>query len=161
MQPALFEKVCPRLLRPLESEGRTLRPCLIHGSLEDGNIAVRAKTGQPIIFDASALWAHNEYELHIWRGTRYKIGRTFMKEYFHHFPISPPEEDWYDRNLLYSLVADLHSSTHFKQTERFRELLIQSMTELVTKYHDGYEGYAKRKGIAAMSEQNGSRVETA
>ncbi len=56
MLPALCEKVCPRLLRPLETEGRTLRPCLVHGDLWDGNVAVHAKTDKPIIFDASALW---------------------------------------------------------------------------------------------------------
>jgi fructosamine-3-kinase len=145
MQPALYEKVCPRLLRPLETEGRTLRPCLVHGDLWDGNTAVRARTGQPVIFDASALWAHNEYELHIWRGGRYKMGKTFVREYFNHFPISPPEDDWQDRNLLYSLVADLHSSTLFKHTEKFRDLVIQSMRELVEKFPNGYEGPAKRK----------------
>ena len=145
LQPALFEKVCPRLLRPLETEGRTLRPCLVHGGLEDGNIAVHARTGQPVIFDASALWAHNEYELHIWRGSRYKMGKSFVREYFNHFPISPPEDDWQDRNLLYSLEADLHSSTLFKHTQKFRDLLIHSMIELIDKFPNGYEGPAKRK----------------
>ena len=145
MKPALFEKVCPRLLRPLESEGRTLRPCLVHGDLWDGNIGVHAKTGQAVIFDASALWAHNEYELHIWRGARYRIGKTFIKEYFYHFPISPPEGDYRDRNHLYSLMADLHSSTLFKHTKKFRELLINSMRELVEKFPRGYEGSAKLK----------------
>ena len=145
MQPALYEKVCPRLLRPLETEGRTLRPCLVHGDLWDGNTAVYARTGLPVIFDASALWAHNEYELHIWRGGRYKMGKTFVREYFNHFPISPPEDDWQDRNLLYSLVADLHSSALFKHTEKFRDLAIQSMRELVEKFPNGYEGTAKRK----------------
>ena len=90
MQPALFEKVCPRLLRPLETESRSIRPCLVHGDLWDGNIAVHSKTGQPIIFDASSLWAHNEYELHIWKGARYRMGKTFFREYFRNLPISPP-----------------------------------------------------------------------
>jgi hypothetical protein len=81
-----------------------------------------------------------------------------MKEYFHHFPISPPENDWYDRYLLYSLMADLHSSTHFKHTERFRELLIQSMRELVQKYPKGYEGFAKRKDLAGHRERSSSPV---
>ncbi|KAI9695528.1 MAG: hypothetical protein M1820_008541 [Bogoriella megaspora] len=145
MLPDLFEKVCPRLLRPLETEGRNLRPCLIHGDLWDGNVAVHAKTGRPYIFDASAFWAHNEYELHIWKGTRYRIRKTFVKEYFNHFPISPPKDDWEDRHLLYSLRADLHSSILFKQTEKFRQLLIQSLRQLVDKFPNGYEGPAARK----------------
>lgn len=33
----LFEKVIPRLLRPLESHGRSVRPALLHGDLWHGN----------------------------------------------------------------------------------------------------------------------------
>jgi protein-ribulosamine 3-kinase len=33
----LFEKVIPRLLRPLETGGRTLKPCFVHGDLWYGN----------------------------------------------------------------------------------------------------------------------------
>ena len=33
----LFEKVIPRLLRPLESDGRVLKPCFVHGDLWHGN----------------------------------------------------------------------------------------------------------------------------
>ena len=58
--PALYEKVVPRLLRPMETEGRELKPCLIHGDLWDGNVAVNATSKSPLIFDASAFWAHNE-----------------------------------------------------------------------------------------------------
>lgn len=156
MRPVILEKVCPRLLRPLETEGRSIRPCLVHGDLWDGNIAVHAKTGKPVIFDASALWAHNEYELHIWRGTRYRIGRTFMREYFYHFPRSPPEDDYNDRNLLYSLVADLHSSALFPRSPRFRNLLVISMRKLVDRFQAGYTGTAKRKDIAEANEQTES-----
>ena len=31
--PILFDKVIPRLLRPLESEGRSVKPSLVHGDL--------------------------------------------------------------------------------------------------------------------------------
>jgi protein-ribulosamine 3-kinase len=33
----LFEKVIPRLLRPLETGGRKLKPCFVHGDLWYGN----------------------------------------------------------------------------------------------------------------------------
>ncbi|KAI9676501.1 MAG: hypothetical protein M1817_000659 [Caeruleum heppii] len=33
----LFEKVIPRLLRPLETGGRVLKPCFVHGDLWNGN----------------------------------------------------------------------------------------------------------------------------
>ncbi|EOO04134.1 hypothetical protein UCRPA7_387 [Phaeoacremonium minimum UCRPA7] len=33
LSQALFERVIPRLLRPLESDGRTVKPSLVHGDL--------------------------------------------------------------------------------------------------------------------------------
>ena len=40
-----------------------------------------------------------------WRAPRYRLGRPYMKEYHKHIPISLPEEDWDDRNLLYALYV--------------------------------------------------------
>ena len=37
LQAPLFEKVIPRLLRPLETGGRTLKPSFVHGDLWYGN----------------------------------------------------------------------------------------------------------------------------
>lgn len=37
----------PRLVGALESEGRSVKPTLIHGNLWDGNMGVDAKTGDP------------------------------------------------------------------------------------------------------------------
>ena len=59
---ALFDKVIPRLLRPLETGGREIKPCLIHSDLWPGNVKPDAKTDEPIIFDSSAYWGHNECE---------------------------------------------------------------------------------------------------
>ena len=56
----LFNKVIPRLLRPLETKGRKITPSLRHGDLWYGNAGTRADTGEPIIFDAAAGYAHNE-----------------------------------------------------------------------------------------------------
>jgi fructosamine-3-kinase len=148
--PDLFEKVCPRLLRPLETNGNNLQPSLIHGDLWDGNISVSANTGRPYIFDPAALWAHNEYDLHTWRGSRFKVA-AFTEEYFRQFLPSPPEEDVDDRNLLYSLIADLHDSILFKHTEQFRCLLIQTLRTLVEKFPNGYEGPAARKGSESVN----------
>lgn len=58
--PLLFEKVIPRLLRPLETGGNSIKPVLIHGDLWYGNCCTDSNTDRPIVFDACSFWAHNE-----------------------------------------------------------------------------------------------------
>lgn len=59
--PTLFEKVIPRLLRPLESNGRRIKPSLVHGDLWCGNTGIVDKsTGEGIVYDPASFWAHNE-----------------------------------------------------------------------------------------------------
>lgn len=60
LYPRLFGQVIPRLLRPLATGGRPIKPVLIHGDLWYGNMATNANTGNPVSFDPSVLWAHNE-----------------------------------------------------------------------------------------------------
>jgi protein-ribulosamine 3-kinase len=57
---ALYEKVIPRLLRPLETGGRRIQPRLCHGDLWDGNCSTDTSNDNPLIFDALAVYAHNE-----------------------------------------------------------------------------------------------------
>ncbi|EFX06060.1 hypothetical protein CMQ_4129 [Grosmannia clavigera kw1407] len=66
-------KIVPRLLRPLETEGRKLTPALVHGDIWDGNASVDVQTGLPLIFDATPMYAHNE---------------SYIDEYVKHYPIS-------------------------------------------------------------------------
>ncbi|KAL8688516.1 MAG: hypothetical protein Q9218_005592 [Villophora microphyllina] len=62
-----FEKivatVIPRLLEPLQAEGRVLKPSLVHGDLWEENVAINLATGDLVVFDASVFYAYNEYEL--------------------------------------------------------------------------------------------------
>ena len=58
--PILFEKVVPRLLHPLDSEGRSVKPSLVHGDLWFANTGIDVKTGQSLIFDACSFCVHNE-----------------------------------------------------------------------------------------------------
>jgi protein-ribulosamine 3-kinase len=60
LSKAMIEKVIPRLLRPLESGGRRIKPCIIHGDLWSGNATMDADSDEPMIFDAWAFWGHNE-----------------------------------------------------------------------------------------------------
>jgi len=122
------EKVIPRLLEPLQSEGRSIKPCLVHGDLWDENTATDPDTGEPFIFDAGSFYAHNEYEIGNWRAPRHRLSNNdYVENYKRNFPASEPgenppakharvqlkanfifaEDEWDDRNLLYSLRFDL------------------------------------------------------
>lgn len=100
----LFEKVMPRLLRPLETGGRQIQPRLIHGDLWSGSTSTNIDTNTPVVDDGACLYAHNKswYLIHLllmcknneanqrsvpleiaaWPPIRHKIGRHYMKAYF-------------------------------------------------------------------------------
>lgn len=61
---ATLEKVVPRLLRPLETGGRSIQPRLIHGDIWDGNVSTDLETNTPVIFDATSIYGHNERKWH-------------------------------------------------------------------------------------------------
>jgi len=64
LRALIVEKAIPRLLRPLETEGRSISACLMHGDLWDGNTGVDRNTGKPVIFDACSSYAHHECKYH-------------------------------------------------------------------------------------------------
>ena len=57
---AFIQKVVARLLRPLQTGGRNIKPTLCHGDLWDGNVQIDVNTRQPIMFDSCAFYGHNE-----------------------------------------------------------------------------------------------------
>lgn len=57
---AVVQKVIPRLMRPLETGGRSIKPSLVHGNLYAGNVSVDEEALEPIVYDATCLYAHNE-----------------------------------------------------------------------------------------------------
>lgn len=87
----LFERVIPRLLDPLQSEGRSIKPCLVHGDVWDENCADDMETGEPFAFDAGSFYAHNEYETGFWRPPRFRLSaKRYARAYKKHFPMSEP-----------------------------------------------------------------------
>ncbi|OAG39946.1 hypothetical protein AYO21_05819 [Fonsecaea monophora] len=98
-----LELVVPRLLRPLETGGRKVTPCLIHTDLWPGNCMPDADTDQVVLFDSCAMWGHHEADLGSWRAPRYRMGRPFIKEYQKKMGMDFPVNDWDDRNLLYAM----------------------------------------------------------
>jgi fructosamine-3-kinase len=94
-------KVVPRLLRPLQTGGRNIKPSLCHGDLWDGNIQIDKNTGQPLIFDPCPFYGHAEMDLQCMRSERYKVGSNFVRLYERF--ASEPRADFDDRNALYAM----------------------------------------------------------
>lgn len=107
----IMTKIIPRLLRPLQTEGRTLTPRLVHGDLWDGNASIDVSTGSPKIFDGVCFYAHNEYEMAPWWAPRHKMTDEYIAEYIKHFPVTEPAEDFKYRGLLYRLYAPESSTS--------------------------------------------------
>ena len=108
----LISHIVPQVLGPLESEGRVVKPCLIHGDLWDGNIGTDFETGEIYVFDASVHYAHNEMEIAMWRGKVNKVvsSKVYLNNYLSRMGISEPVEQFDDRNRTYSVYHTLHAS---------------------------------------------------
>ncbi|KAM0795981.1 Fructosamine kinase-domain-containing protein [Usnea florida] len=142
----ILAKVVPRLLRPLETGGRIIKPRLVHGDIWDGNVSTDLNSNTPVIFDATCIYAHNEIELAPLRPIRHRMGKQYVKAYFDHFQKSNPEEDQDDRNALYCLRWDMNCSTLYPGNLRYRKLSTDVMRYFVNKFPEGYEGWARARG---------------
>lgn len=90
----VFIKVIPRLVGALEN-GRTIKPCLIHGDLWEGNIGTSISTGEIVLFDAASYYAHHEMEIADWRCHYNKIhDEIYTKTYLKYHEPSEPKEEW-------------------------------------------------------------------
>ena len=65
IHPIMLSKVIPRLLRPLETNGNSIKPSLVHGDLWCGNAAIDISSDQPLVFDPSSFYAHNECKINL------------------------------------------------------------------------------------------------
>ncbi|KAL8949289.1 MAG: hypothetical protein Q9222_004595 [Ikaeria aurantiellina] len=103
LESRVFSHVIPRLLGALESDdGRsTIKPCLIHGDLWEGNTGTESDTGNIYTFDAASFYAHNEMEIGDWRCFYNNISKeAYTRTYLKYFPESEPKEEWDDRNRI-------------------------------------------------------------
>ncbi|KAH7031249.1 Fructosamine kinase-domain-containing protein [Microdochium trichocladiopsis] len=126
-----FNRVVPRLLRPLEAN---ISPVLIHGDLWHGNAGVDSSTDQAVIFDAASFWAHNEYELAVWRQPWNQISNGHRLCYHRYFPQSEPAGEYDDRNLLYSTRVNILDSILYKDDPSYRTSYMFAMRGLVDKF---------------------------
>ncbi|KAG8157447.1 hypothetical protein KVR01_012831 [Diaporthe batatas] len=126
-----LNKVLPRYLRPLESEGRSIQPCLCHTNMWPGNVKSRLDNDALITFDANAVWGHNEFELGVHNNPRYPLGKRYTDEYFKHVPISDPVEDVEQRGLIYLIRNQVCLASLYPDEQNLRDTYIQSMRLLV------------------------------
>jgi hypothetical protein len=123
LRKGLFTKVIPRLLRPLETEGKTVTPTLVHGDMWDGNVGVDTTTRRPLIFDATPLYAHHECEYPVsapstltlgltaqladelgpWWPTRHRVARDYVTAYRTLHDKNHSDQDFESRVALYAM----------------------------------------------------------
>ncbi|KAJ9160626.1 hypothetical protein NKR19_g3084 [Coniochaeta hoffmannii] len=127
--------VIPRLLEPLQADGRVLKPSLVHGDLWEGNVGTSAGTGNPVVYDASAFYGHHEYELGMWRRDAIAFDRPYFEHYLVRLPPSEPVDEWDDRNRLYSIKFNLaHSVGWMGESDGTRKLILDDVQYLNNKY---------------------------
>lgn len=87
----VLEKVVPRLFLPLQSDGRVLKPSLVHEDCWDVNTAMDMKTGEAFSFDVCSFYGYNEYDTENWRAPRHRLSnKAYINNYTLHHPISDP-----------------------------------------------------------------------
>ena len=124
LESRIISHVIPRLLGALESEGRSIKPCLIHGDLWEGNTGTTCDTGNIYIFDAASFYAHNEMEIGNWRCFYNNIHKeVYTQTYLKNYAESEPMEEWDDRNRMYSIYYNiLYSVNHGSQGTAIRQM---------------------------------------
>ncbi|KAI2620243.1 fructosamine kinase [Hypomontagnella submonticulosa] len=125
--------VVPRLIGDDHVKG--VYPVIVHGDLWSGNHGrgrIAGKGGvEEVVFDASAVYGHSEYELGIMRMFG-GFGSSFWKEYESLVPKAEPKEEWDDRVALYELYHHLNHWAIFGGGYRSGAMSI--MRKLNTKY---------------------------
>ncbi|KAI1183963.1 Fructosamine kinase-domain-containing protein [Nemania serpens] len=118
-----IDKIVPRLLGPLEEDGRSVRPCLIHGDLWEGNIGTDSRTGDIYIFDSCSYYAHHEMAIEMWRVDHHKMkAEKYQNAYFKLFKSDEPMGEWEDRNCLYAIKERIMYSAHIPGSKRALKL---------------------------------------
>ncbi|KAI1078787.1 Fructosamine/Ketosamine-3-kinase [Whalleya microplaca] len=129
-----LENLIPRLLDPLTANGRSIKPCLIHGDLWESNIGTDTLTSKLYIFDACAYYAHHEKEIGIWRCEHHEMkDQKYRNEYFKHFGPSEPLGEVDDRNRPYPVETLFINSAHFPGAKT-RQIAVDELKYLIDKY---------------------------
>ncbi|KZL79516.1 hypothetical protein CI238_05842, partial [Colletotrichum incanum] len=133
LKTTFLDKAIPRYLGPLERNGRSIKPCLIHSDLWPGNIKPKTSSDELCMFDACSYWGHNEADLGICRNPRYKLGPPCIREYLKRVPVSEPAADFDCRNAVYAMKYHALLSIMYFKDKRFRQILADELKLLIEK----------------------------
>jgi protein-ribulosamine 3-kinase len=130
-------KVVPRLIGDDHlHNAKGVTPVVVHGDLWSGNASVgvignEQEEPEDVVFDSSACYAHNEFELGIMKMFG-GFGGSFLKEYHELCPKTEPVEEYEDRVKLYELYHHLNHYAMFGGG--YRSGAVSIMKDLVKKY---------------------------
>ncbi|KAJ5449515.1 uncharacterized protein N7458_005964 [Penicillium daleae] len=128
----LICKTIPRLLLPLQENGRKIIPVLVHGNLSTNNLGIRLADGTPVLFSPCAAYAHQEFELGVSQLAIGGLDKTFVDQYLRMVLPSEPIDEVYHRIILYGVHFNLRlSASHAGQ---FRERIYTDMLFLNGMY---------------------------
>ncbi|KAI0450101.1 Fructosamine kinase-domain-containing protein [Xylaria acuta] len=138
-----LEKVIPRLLRPLQTGGRSIKPVLVHGDVWPGNVQLDTATRRVILYDSCCCYGHNELDLAMMREPRYQFTSEHADKYREVVPPSEPVEDFDDRNVIYAMRDNIINLGLHDHRQFLREQVLEEMQRLIKKYPNGIDGYEK------------------
>lgn len=130
-------KVVPRLIGDDHlNGGKGVTPVVVHGDLWSGNASAGVigdsnGDSEDVIFDASACYAHNEFELGIMKMFG-GFGQSFLQEYHELCPKTEPTDEYEDRVKLYELYHHLNHYALFGGS--YRSGAVNIMKSLIRKY---------------------------
>ncbi|KAK2610174.1 hypothetical protein N8I77_003627 [Diaporthe amygdali] len=136
-----IHKVVARLLRPLQTGGRDIKPSLCHGDLWDGNVQIDVDTNQTILFDSCAFYGHAEVDFQAIGEPRYALQMDVVDLYKNEVGASEPQEDFYDRHDLYGVRNDVVVAAICPEWHQLLGTAKGKMRKLLQKFPDGLEGF--------------------
>ncbi|KAI1110137.1 Fructosamine kinase-domain-containing protein [Nemania sp. NC0429] len=131
LQAHFFKVVIPTYLRPLESGGRSITPCLIHSNLGIGNAVTMTHSEHICMLNSSAYWGHHEAELGVCRIPFLAVGEEYIREYLKLVPASEPKGEFDIRNAIYAMKHRVLLSLIHRKCPCFRQTAIDEMRKLV------------------------------
>ena len=107
MVEVTITEVVPRLIADDHlNKGKGVTPVVVHGDLWSGNASSGSIGGTgdvaDVVFDPSATYAHNEYDLGIMKMFG-GFGSGFFRDYHRLCPKTEPKDEYDDRIALYEL----------------------------------------------------------